>query len=45
MIEEVIAQFEKLVIDMIGNENIAKKQLGKICFPLNGFGLKNLLEI
>ena len=26
---EVISQFQKLTIDMIGNENIEKKQLGK----------------
>ena len=35
MIEEVIAQFQKLTIDMIGNENIEKKQLGKRDFNLN----------
>ena len=40
VIEEVIAQFQKLTIDMIGNENIEKKQLGKRGFYLNGFGLK-----
>ena len=39
-IEEVIAQFQKLPIDMMGNENIEKKQLGKRGFYLNGFGLK-----
>ena len=40
MIEEVIAQFQKLTIDIIGKENIEKKQLGKRGFHLNGFGLK-----
>ena len=40
VIEKVIAQFQKLTIDMIGNENIEKKQLGKRGFYLNGFGLK-----
>ena len=40
MIEEVIAQFQKLTIDMIGKENVEKKQLGKRGFHLNGFGLK-----
>ena len=44
MIEEVIAQFQKLTIDMIGNENIEKKQLGKRGFHLNGFGLKKIAE-
>ena len=39
-IEEVIAQFQKLPIDIMGNENIEKKQLGKRGFYLNGFGLK-----
>ena len=29
MIEEVIAQFQKLTIDMIGHENIEQRQLGK----------------
>ena len=40
MIEEVIAQFQKLTIDMIGKENVEKKQLGKRGLHLNGFGLK-----
>ena len=40
MIEEVIAQLQKLTIDIIGNENIEKKQLGKRGLHLNGFGLK-----
>ena len=35
VIEEVIVQFQKLTIDMIGNENIEKKQLGKRDFNLN----------
>ena len=38
VIEEVIVQFPKLTIDMIGNENIEKKQLGKRGFHLNGLG-------
>ena len=42
VIEEVIAQFQKLTIDMIGNGNIEKKQLGKKGFQLNGFGLKKI---
>ena len=44
VIEEVIAQFPKLTIDMIGNVNIEKKQLGKRDFHLNGFGLKNFFQ-
>ena len=40
VIEEVNAQFQKLTIDMIGNENIEKKQLGKRGLHLNAFGLK-----
>ena len=40
VIEEVIAQFQKLTIDMIGKENVEKKQLGKRGLHLNGFGLK-----
>ena len=35
VIEKVIAQFQKLTIDMIGNENIEKKQLGKRDFHRN----------
>ena len=42
VIEEVIAQFQKQTIDMIGNGNIEKKQLGKKGFHLNGFGLKKI---
>ena len=38
--EEVISQFQKLTIDIIGNENTEKKQLGKRGLHLNGFGLK-----
>ena len=38
VIEEVISQFEKLTIDMIGNENIEKKQLEERGLHLNGFG-------
>ena len=44
MIEEVIAQFQKLIIDMIGNENIEKKQLGQRGLHLNGFGLKKFAQ-
>ena len=40
VIEEVNAQFQKLTIDMIGNENIEKKQLRKRGLHLNAFGLK-----
>ena len=42
VIEEVIAQFQKQTIDMIGNGNIEQKQLGKKGFHLNGFGLKKV---
>ena len=44
VIEQVIAQFKQLTIDMIGNENIEKKQLGKRGFHLNGFGLKKFAQ-
>ena len=44
MIKEVIAQFQKLTIDMVGNENIEKKRLGKKRFHLNGFDLKKLAQ-
>ena len=44
VIEEVIAQLQKLTIDMIGNENIEKKQLGKRGLHLNGFGLKKFAQ-
>ena len=42
MHHEVISQFQKLTIDMIGNENIEKlgKKLGKRGLHFNGFGLK-----
>ena len=45
VIDEVMSQFEKLTIDMIGNEKIEKKQLEKRGLRLRGFGLKNLLRI
>ena len=46
MIEEVIGQFQKPTIDMIGNENIErkKKQLVKRSLHLNGFGLKEMAQ-
>ena len=44
VIEEVISQFQKLTIDMIGNGNIEKKQLGKRSLHLNGFGLKKFAQ-
>ena len=44
VIEEGIAQFQKLTTDMIGNENIEKKQLGKRGFHLNGLGLKKFAQ-
>ena len=44
VIKEVIAQFQKLTIDMVGNENIEKKRLGKKRFHLNGFDLKKLAQ-
>ena len=44
VIEEVISQFQKVTTDMIGNENIEKKQLGKRGFLLNGFGLKKFAQ-
>ena len=34
----------KLTIDMIENENIEQKQLGKRSFHLNGFGLKKFAQ-
>ena len=43
VIEEVMAQFQKLTIDLIGNENIEKK-IGKRGFHLNGFGLKKFAQ-
>ena len=39
-----ISQFQKVTIDMIGNENIEKKQLGKSGLHLNGFGLKKFVQ-
>ena len=39
VIEEVIVQFQKVTIDMIGNENTEKKQLGKRGFHHSGSGL------
>ena len=44
VIEEVIAQYQKLTIDMIGNENIERKQLGKRGLNPNGFGLKKFTQ-
>ena len=44
VIKDVIAQFQKLTIDMIENENIEQKQLGKRSFHLNGFGLKKFAQ-
>ena len=44
VIEEVILQFQKLIIDVIGNESIEKKQLGKRRLHLNGFGLKKVAQ-
>ena len=44
VIEEVIAQYQKLTIDMIGNENIERKQLGKRGLNPNGFGLKKFAQ-
>ena len=44
VIEEVIAQFQKLTIDMKQNENIGKKQLGKRGFHLDGFSLKKFRQ-
>ena len=44
VIEEVISQFQKLTIDMIGNEYIEKKQLQKRGLHLNGFGLKKFAQ-
>ena len=42
--EEVISQFQKLTIDIIGHENIEKKQLGKRGLHLNGFGLNKFAQ-
>ena len=44
VIEDVVPQFQKLTIGMIGNKNIAKKQLGKRGLHLNGFGLKKFAQ-
>ena len=44
VIEEVVPQFQKLTTGMIGNKNIAKKQLGKRGLHLNGFGLKTFAQ-
>ena len=44
VIDKVIAQFQKLTNDMIGNENIEKKQLGKRGLHLNGFALKKFAQ-
>ena len=44
VIEEVIAQFQKVTIDMIGNENAEKKQLVRRALRLNGFDLKKIAE-
>ena len=44
VIEEVIAQFQKLTVDMIGNENIEKKQLGKRGLHHDGFVLKKFIQ-
>ena len=44
VIEKAISQFQKLTIDMIGNENIEKKQLRKRGLHLNGFGLKKFAQ-
>ena len=44
VIEEVISQFQKPTADMIGNENIKKKQLGERGLHLNGFGLKKFAQ-
>ena len=44
VIEELIPKFQKQTIDMIGNENIEKKQLGKRGFHLNGLGLKKIAQ-
>ena len=44
MMDKVISQFQKLTIDIIGNENIEKKQLGKRGLHLNGFGLNKFAQ-
>ena len=44
VIEEVIAQFQKVTIDMIGNENAEKKHLVKKALLLNSFDLKKIAE-
>ena len=44
VVDKVIAQFQKLTNDMIGNENIEKKQLGKRGLHLNGFALKKFAQ-
>ena len=44
VIEEVIAQFQKLTVDVIGNENIEKKQLGKRGLRHDSFVLKKFIQ-
>ena len=44
VIEEVISQFQKPTADMIGNENIKKKQLGGRGLHLNGFSLNKFAQ-
>ena len=44
VIKKAISQFQKLTIDMIGNENIEKKQLRKRGLHLSGFGLKKFAQ-
>ena len=44
VIGKAISQFQKLTIDMIGNENIEKKQFRKRGLHLNGFGLKKFAQ-
>ena len=44
VIEEVISKFQELTVDMIGNKNIEKKQLGKRSLHLDGFGLKKFSQ-
>ena len=39
-VDDVISQLKELEIDLIGNENITRKDLRKKAFHLNQYGLK-----
>ena len=41
---KVVTQLKELQIDMIGNEDITKKDFGKKCLNLSQHGLKKILD-